>query len=76
MSIFTFFSLNFPLPPRYATRGLLSSPEKVDGDWWKGVEEERRELVQAVEHQRVLPDEDGEHQRSHAEDVVSLVASY
>ena len=45
----------------------------MDGDGWEGVEEERRELVQAVEHQRVLPDDDGEHQRSHAEDIVSLV---
>ena len=44
----------------------------MDSDWWEGVEEERRELVQTVEHKRVLPDEDGEHQGAHAEDIVSL----
>ena len=37
------------------------------------MEEERRELVQTVEHQRVLPDNDGEHQGAHAEDIVSLM---
>ena len=47
----------------------------MDGDGREGVEEEGRELVQAVEHQRVLPDHDGEHQRSHAEDIVSLVGA-
>ena len=36
------------------------------------MEEERRELVQTVEHQGVLPDDDGEHQGPHGQDVVSL----
>ncbi len=44
----------------------------MDGDGGKGVEEERRELVQTVEDQGVLPDDDGEYQGPHGQDIVSL----
>ena len=37
------------------------------------MEEERRKLVQTMEDQRVLPDNDGEHQGSHTEDIVCLM---
>ena len=44
----------------------------MGSDGRKAVEEEGCELVQAVEHQAVPPDDQGEHQWSHAEDIVGL----
>ena len=39
----------------------------------KGVKEEGGELVKAVEHEAVLPDDDGAHERTHAENIVGLL---
>ena len=41
----------------------------------KGVKEEGGELVKAVEHEAVLPDDDGTHERTHAENIVGLVST-
>ena len=38
----------------------------------EGVKEEGGELVKAVEHEAVLPDNDGTHERTHAENIVGL----
>ena len=38
----------------------------------EGVKEEGGELVKAVEHEAVLPDDDGTHERTHAENIVGL----
>ena len=50
----------------------VSSPQQVNSDGREAVEEEGCELVQAMEHQAVPPDDQGEHQGSHAEDIVGL----
>ena len=47
-------------------------PEKMHDNRRKGVKKEWGELVEAVEHETVLPDDDGAHEGAHAEDVVSL----
>ena len=47
-------------------------PQQVSSDRGEDVEEEGGEFVQAVEDQAVPPDDDGPHQRPHAEDVVGL----
>ena len=39
---------------------------------WECVQEERGELVETVEHEAVLPDDDGTHERAHAENIVGL----
>ena len=36
------------------------------------MEKEGGEFVQTVEHQTVLPDDDGTHERAHAQDIVGL----
>lgn len=36
------------------------------------MKEEGGELVKAVEHEAVLPDDDGAHERTHAENIVGL----
>ena len=44
----------------------------MDHDGREGVEKEGGEFVQTVEHQTVLPDDDGTHERAHAQDIVGL----
>ena len=39
---------------------------------WEGVKEEGCEFVEAVEDEAVVPDDDGAHERAHAEDIVGL----
>ena len=38
------------------------------------MEKEGGEFVQTVEHQTVLPDDDGTHERAHAQDIVGLTS--
>ena len=45
--------------------GYQTPAEKVDCDWGEGVEEEWCQFVKTVEHQTVLPDNDGKHQGAH-----------
>ena len=52
--------------------GNETPAQKMNHDGREGVEEEGGELVQAVEHQAVLPDDDGEHQWSHTQDIIGL----
>ena len=53
-----------------------SPPVEVDSEGRKDVDVNRGELVNAVEHQGVLPHHDGVHQDAHAEDIVGLVPGH
>ena len=46
--------------------------EEVDHYRREGVEEEGGELVEAVKHQTVLPDDDGEHEWAHTQNIIRL----
>ena len=53
----------------------LALPKQMKSEWCKGVEEERGELVHAVEDDAVLPHHHGVQQAAHAEHIVGLGAS-
>ena len=50
----------------------VTPPVQVESERGEDVEEDGCELVQAVEHQAVLPDYDGQHKDTHGEDIVGL----
>jgi hypothetical protein len=44
----------------------------VHGEPWHGVDQDGRELVQAVEDKAVLPHHYGQHEDAHGQDIVGL----
>ena len=47
-------------------------PVQVEGEPRHGVDEDGGELVEAVEHEAVLPHHNGEHHHTHGQHVVGL----
>ena len=59
----------------YGRVGDKTPTEQVDSERGEGMNKIRGELVKTMEHQAVLAGNDGEYERSHTENIISLAST-